>query len=131
MEKTIIKKVGAMLGFDPNSCDGILCPGGTFSNLTAVLTARNEACPTAKEEGLTGAPKLVAFSSPGAHYSVKNAAHVLGIGTENVIQVPSNFDSMIPEELGTLKHISLLVICLLIWLWHTFRETNYRSKRGR
>lgn len=72
--------------------DGITCPGGSFSNLLALLTARNLKFPKIKTEGLSimNNSPLVVFSSAEGHYSIKKACMVLGIGINQLILIPTD-----------------------------------------
>ena len=73
---------------------GNVTNGGTMGNLTALTVARNLMLPNAATEGLTaammdkGLRRLVILASKRVHYSVKKAAAVLGIGVNNVIEIP-------------------------------------------
>ena len=66
--------------------DGIMTSGGTASNLQALLTARNHHCKDMKFKGM-GERRLALFCSADAHYSIKRAANILGLGMEQVIEV--------------------------------------------
>ena len=85
--------------------DGLMLPGGSLSNLTALHLARqywrlNDQVSTCqdttfegdeeKKEGMVfHKNKILAFISDEAHYSFKKSASVTGIGIENVIVVPT------------------------------------------
>ena len=74
----------------PNG-DGITCPGGSFSNLLALITARNLAFPNIKSEGFyQSSKKLIVFTSDQAHYSIAKACMVTGIGTNNLIKIATD-----------------------------------------
>jgi len=51
MEKSLIKTMGQIMGYDPETLDGLFCPGGTYSNMMSLLVARNEAFPHVRQEG--------------------------------------------------------------------------------
>ena len=51
MEKVLIQSLGTLLGFDPKTVDGIFCPGGTASNITGFMVAKNIMFPHVKLEG--------------------------------------------------------------------------------
>ena len=73
---------------------GNVTNGGTMGNLTALSVARNLMLPNASTEGLTaammdkGLRSLVILASARVHYSIKKAAAVLGLGVNNVIEIP-------------------------------------------
>lgn len=54
MEVELMKIFAAKFGFDPETADGCLNPGGTMSNIMAVLVARNEFFPHVRMEGWKG-----------------------------------------------------------------------------
>lgn len=84
LEQHIVRALTALVWSAPG--DGIMTSGGTASNLQALLTARNNHDQHIKHEGMCR-QRLAIFSSRDAHYSVKRAANVLGIGMEQVIEV--------------------------------------------
>lgn len=91
-EKFVIDKCTRMwmntqAGEETPEHDGLFTPGGSYSNLYAFLAARYHAVPTAKEQGLWGGPRLVAFCSADAHYSSNKAAQVSGLGSDNLRKV--------------------------------------------
>lgn len=86
-----------------------MCPGGSASNLLAMITARNMMFPTIKRKGYFPRPlnpsanygKLKIFTSTHSHYSIDKAAQALGLGLENVIKVPvDDVGRMRVDELG-------------------------------
>ncbi|XP_036395449.1 acidic amino acid decarboxylase GADL1-like [Megalops cyprinoides] len=98
-EEAVLKKMMEFLGWEKEG-DGIFSPGGSVSNMYAVNVARYSYIPDIKEQGLSGMPRLVLFTSQECHYSVAKAAAFLGIGTKNVYAVSSDErGKMIPAEL--------------------------------
>ena len=79
---------------------GNVTSGGTISNLTALLIAREKAFPAdgtfpgtreaGVEKGLRhyGYDRGVILVSARGHYSIRKAASILGLGEENVIMIP-------------------------------------------
>lgn len=61
IEDALIKKCLALFGFQDG--DGILSPGGSISNMYAMVAARFRALPDVKRTGLANQPTLVAFTS--------------------------------------------------------------------
>ena len=90
LERQTVRWTGEFVGFAP-SADGLMAAGGTLSNLTALTAARERALPGARYEGLAG-HRLALYCSAEAHYSVRRAAEVLGIGGRSVraIAIDSN-----------------------------------------
>jgi aromatic-L-amino-acid/L-tryptophan decarboxylase len=81
VERQAIEWLADFVGFGP--ADGLLSPGGTISNLTALTAARERAVPGSRHDG-AGGRTLALYCSQEAHYSVVRAAEVLGIGSRNV-----------------------------------------------
>jgi glutamate/tyrosine decarboxylase-like PLP-dependent enzyme len=69
--------------------------GGHMANHIGVMAALNDKFPEIREKGLTGLnfSPIILLSQKISHYSFYDAAHHLGIGRENVIDIPttSNF----------------------------------------
>ena len=88
-------------GWQDGEGDGIMCPGGSISNMYGMVLARHWKCPEAKSAGLAALGKaLVAFTSDESHYSVVKAANWLGVGSDNVVKVTTDDGGrMIPSDL--------------------------------
>ncbi|XP_053873569.1 glutamate decarboxylase 1-like [Malaclemys terrapin pileata] len=100
MEEILLKKMHEMVGWGEMEADGIFSPGGTISNLYSVLVARYKRFPEIKTKGMAALPHISLFVSEHSHYSIKKAAAVLGIGTDNVIAVKCDErGKMIPSDL--------------------------------
>lgn len=84
IERAVLRRMGALAGLPGG--DGAIAPGGSLSNLMAMMMARNAADPEAREHGRRG-PPLCAYTSAASHYSVTKAANVVGIGRANVRRV--------------------------------------------
>jgi glutamate/tyrosine decarboxylase-like PLP-dependent enzyme len=73
--------------------------GGSNSNLVAFMCARSHYNPAIRQTGFSHNHFRI-YVSEDAHYSFDKAANITGIGTQNLIQVPTNSrGEMIPEEL--------------------------------
>lgn len=97
IEKRVVNELLEMMGFERG--EGIMVTGGSNSNLLAMLCARTEYSPSIRQTGF-GHNRFRIYVSAEAHYSFDKAANITGIGTQNLIQVPSNENGeMIPEEL--------------------------------
>jgi glutamate/tyrosine decarboxylase-like PLP-dependent enzyme len=93
MEKEVLSMMEQYIGFNVDSevkGNGILCPGGSISNLLALNTARYWKFPQVKEEGMQAIPKIAFFVSKLAHYSILKGCHTLGIGSKNLFQIECN-----------------------------------------
>jgi len=76
----------------PIGSDGVLTPGGSISNLVALMLARDATARTrggnASRYGAVTLPRPVVYCSEAAHFSVHRACAVLGLGEEAVRTVP-------------------------------------------
>ncbi|MGD1865205.1 MAG: pyridoxal phosphate-dependent decarboxylase family protein [Phormidesmis sp.] len=90
IEKTLIAKVGELIGFD--NPEGQFTTGGSNGNLMALAIARHRAFPKLKQAGLFQQPRLIAFVSAESHYSFDKAVQLLGIGSDNLWKVPADAD---------------------------------------
>ncbi|XP_071451165.1 cysteine sulfinic acid decarboxylase-like [Hetaerina americana] len=98
-ENAVLRRCLKLFGL-PENGDGIFSPGGSISNMYAMVLARHQSCPEARKIGLQSCPPLVAFASRDAHYSLRKGANWLGLGTDNIIAVPTDSrGKMIPAEL--------------------------------
>ncbi|XP_077293984.1 acidic amino acid decarboxylase GADL1 isoform X2 [Arctopsyche grandis] len=99
VEQEVLKKTTKLFGY-PEETDGILCPGGSISNMYGLVLARYKAFPNIKEDGMAALPRLALFASEDSHYSLLKLSNWLGIGTKNLIKVRSDDEGrMIPEQL--------------------------------
>eukprot|EP00052_Salpingoeca_macrocollata_P021162 m.180697 g.180697 ORF g.180697 m.180697 type:complete len:177 (+) comp21469_c0_seq3:310-840(+) len=104
MEREILARTAALFGLaqaDGSGFDGVMQAGGSFSNLSAFVVARNEMCPASRTHGVAG-QRLVCFASAQAHYSIARAAMVcgLGLGEDVCVTVPASIQGcMDPEAL--------------------------------
>ncbi len=87
IEQEVIARALQKLGYLDG--EGMFSPGGSLSNLTAMLLARNEKLEDARENGLTGQHLTVYLSDQG-HYSIRKSAGMLGLGRNNVRLVPTD-----------------------------------------
>ncbi|OZG74964.1 glutamate decarboxylase [Hahella sp. CCB-MM4] len=89
---------------------GSMCSGGTVANITALWVARNRCFPA--REGFKGVRRsgmfqalkhygfedaVVLVSSRG-HYSLSKSADLLGLGSDNIIAIPTDLDNKIDLE---------------------------------
>ncbi|KAH6682509.1 glutamate decarboxylase-like protein-like protein 1 [Halenospora varia] len=102
LEKTTTRALAHKLGFTGAHSGGISTQGGSASNTTSLIIARNTLFPETKVQG-NGSHKFVMFTSSHGHYSLEKAAQMCGLGTENVISVPVDKSGrMIPSSLDEL-----------------------------
>ncbi|KAJ4315727.1 Glutamate decarboxylase 2 [Neodidymelliopsis sp. IMI 364377] len=102
IEKTTTKYLANLFGFSSQFAGGISQPGGSASNSSAIVIARNTLYPETKTEG-NGSHHFTLFTSAHGHYSVEKAANLFGLGSKNVISVPvDEAGRMVPSELERL-----------------------------
>ena len=92
---------------NPRIALGNVTSGGTISNLTALMVARERAFPADKnfpgirKAGVEGALnyygycRMVVLVSRRGHYSIRKSANLLGLGEKNVIYVPVDTNNRI------------------------------------
>ncbi|KAL6262929.1 hypothetical protein P5V15_005717 [Pogonomyrmex californicus] len=98
MEREVMQKSLELFGYPsmPNA-DGIMCPGGSISNMYGMVLARHKKIPQVKKSGLCSLNlPLACFTSEDSHYSILKAANWLGIGTDHVYKVKT-------DEFGRMK----------------------------
>jgi len=88
MERECIKIIGRAFGFEDNSIDGVLAPGGSAANIIALLAARHRAFPHVREEGWKPGDKPVCYAPEQAHYSIARAVVLAGFGLQNLRKIP-------------------------------------------
>jgi glutamate decarboxylase len=98
MEHECLKKMREIIGFTGG--DSILAPGGSVSNMYALMIARHKLFPMHKKYGMRAIKgQLIMYTSQHHHYSIKGGASAIGLGTDNCVQVMCDEKGrMIPEE---------------------------------
>ena len=91
IEKTTTTHLAHLFGFTGPHAGGISQPGGSASNQSSLVIARNTLFPETKEDG-NGERKLTLFTSQHGHYSVEKAAQMFGFGAKAVVSVPVDED---------------------------------------
>lgn len=77
-----------LLGYDPQTCGGVFTFGGTATTLYGVRIGMEKASPGTMREGVKG--DLVLFASDASHYCRYSIAGWTGLGTDNLVTVPTN-----------------------------------------
>jgi glutamate/tyrosine decarboxylase-like PLP-dependent enzyme len=80
-----------LIGYDPQRAAGTFTFGGTGTLLYGVKCGIEKALPGAMERGLR--EEAVVFASGQSHYSRLNVAGWLGLGEDNVIEVPTHLQN--------------------------------------
>ncbi|KAF2665089.1 PLP-dependent transferase [Microthyrium microscopicum] len=87
IEKKTGRGLAHLFGLNGPHAGGITQPGGSASNMSAIIIARNHLFPEIKTDGY-GDRKLVIFTSEDSHYSIEKAAQICGFGSKAVVKVP-------------------------------------------
>lgn len=89
IEKHTARTLAGFFGFSGPRAGGVTCQGGSSSNLTSIVIARNALYPECKVQGNSCASgPFVLFTSEHGHYSVEKAAVTCGLGSAAVWTVP-------------------------------------------
>ena len=84
IEKHTARALAKLFGLDGLHAGGISVQGGSSSNTTAIVIARNTLFPDTKIHGNISTGKLILFTSAHGHYSISKAAQMLGLGSSSV-----------------------------------------------
>lgn len=82
-----------LIGYDPRQSAGLFTFGGTGTLLYGVKLGLEKACPGTARQGVR--ERAVILCSERAHYACLSVASWLGLGQENVIQIPCSPDNEI------------------------------------
>ncbi len=85
VERLLIQQLNQIVGYSDG--EGTFTPGGSLSNLIAMLIARNHFAPDALTEGFIVGSGCI-YTSADGHYSVRKNAGILGIGRNSVREIP-------------------------------------------
>ena len=102
IEKTTGRTLANLFGLSGAHAGGISVQGGSASNTTSIVIARNTLFPDTKENGnSTGGRKFVLFTSAHGHYSIEKGAQMLGFGSASVWSVAVDAEGcMSPSDLN-------------------------------
>ena len=93
IEVEVINHLCSLYGYDKNA-DGVFTSGGSQSNQTAIILARDTFCSNnlnydIKKYGVDEkCRKLRMYTSEISHFSMEKSAHILGLGYQSVVKVP-------------------------------------------
>ena len=101
IEKHTTRALAKLFSLNGPHAGGISVQGGSASNTTAIVIARNTLFPDTKIHGNTSTEKLVLFTSAHGHYSISKAAQMLGLGSSSVrsVLVDPETGQMVPSAL--------------------------------
>ena len=134
LEESMVHGLMGLFGFPEEGSDGCFTSGGSQSNISAIIAARDWYC--AKKFGwdvkMDGLPpeytKLRIYTSEISHFSMDKASHILGIGYRAVRKIPVDsrcridlkaFEKMLEEDTAA----GLYPFCAVA----TFGSTDFGS----
>ena len=111
IEVEVINHLCRLYGY-PKDADGVFTSGGSQSNQTAIILARDVFCNKVlnydiKKYGVNEqCRKLRMYTSEISHFSMEKSAHILGLGYQSVVKVPvdSNKKMDIPSLKNLIEH---------------------------
>lgn len=86
-EVEVIAMTSSLLGYNPETAGGIFTFGGTGTTLYGAKLGLEKACPDSFQKGLREPAYILC--SERAHYAALSVAAWLGIGTDQVVQIPT------------------------------------------
>jgi L-2,4-diaminobutyrate decarboxylase len=98
IEAQVVRWMCELAGFGA-AAGGTFTSGGTEATFTALLAARAVALPDAWQRGVGPTPPVVVCGEH-AHYGVARAVGEIGLGTDNIVVVPSRGYSLDVDALG-------------------------------
>ena len=82
-----------LVGYDPALAGGVFTFGGTGTTLYGVKLGLEKACPGVMQKGVS--EDAVVFVSDAGHYCAMNISGWLGIGTDNLMVIPTTDENEI------------------------------------
>jgi L-2,4-diaminobutyrate decarboxylase len=90
-EVEVIAMTADLVGYNPETSSGVFTFGGTGTTLYGVKLGLEKACPDSLKKGFREPAYILC--SERAHYAGLSVAGWLGIGTDNVIQIPTTAEN--------------------------------------
>ena len=92
-EVEVVAMTSKLIGYDPEVSSGVFTFGGTGTTLYGVKLGLEKACAGTMQKGTP--EELVVFVSDAGHYCASNIVGWLGIGTNNLITIPTTVENEI------------------------------------
>lgn len=89
IETEVVQALCQQIGWSKDFSEGIAVPGGSNANFMALHCARQDKFPDYKQKGLPQV-SLKVFCTAEAHYSLKKACIILGLGLEALVTVKTD-----------------------------------------
>ena len=90
-EVEAVAMASQLIGYDPEQASGVFTFGGTATTLYGVKLGLEKACPGTMQNGTP--EDTVVFVSDAGHYCAANVVGWLGIGTNNLITIPTTAEN--------------------------------------
>ena len=112
VERSVINGLKKLYGYS-DSADGVFTSGGSQSNMSAIISARDSYCSNVlswdvKKKGLPLCwNKLRLYTSEISHFSMDKTCHIMGLGYDSVRKIPvdssfrvdiSSFEKMLEAD---------------------------------
>lgn len=104
IERECVTRAAQVMGFaaDGRGYDGVFGPGGSLNNILALHLARHHRFPETAVGGNGLMPQVAVFTSAQAHYSLRKAVTLLGLGRDALVSVACDArGAMRPDALVT------------------------------
>ena len=92
-EVEVVAMTSQLIGYDSERASGVFTFGGTGTTLYGVKLGLEKACPGTMQKGTP--EDAVVFVSDTGHYCAANITGWLGIGTDNLITIPTTSENEI------------------------------------
>lgn len=83
MERSVVRQMASLAGYDPELATGVFTQGGTFCNMYGYLFGLRKSLPESIHTGLEGSHDYRIINSQGGHYSNTTNLSVLGVDIKN------------------------------------------------
>ncbi len=116
-EAEAIAMTAELMGYSPREAGGVFTFGGTGTLLYAIRTGVEKCCPGSMRSGLSGQLPVI-ICSDEAHYACCTAASWLGLGTDQIVRIPTAPDNemracLLESELRRLLREGRRVACIV------------------
>lgn len=85
IEENLVRWMGSLAGFDAGKCGGVFTSGGSLSNLTGMIAAREKMLP-----GRYDLADAVAFCSDQGHSSIRKGMRMMGLRDDQIVIVETD-----------------------------------------
>ena len=92
-EVEVVAMTAKLIGYNPQQVSGLFTFGGTATTLYGVKLGLEKACAGTMRKGMP--QDAVVFVSDAGHYCASNIVGWLGIGTDNLITIPTTVENEI------------------------------------